>query len=88
MPVGWVLLYGSYVSHGIHQKRTEDCVLKVLFSQIVPWSLDYHKTFGELPDAKKRLFDRLSKSIRITNIDDKNGLVMLQNTAAESILCI
>ncbi|MCM4170195.1 UDP-N-acetylmuramoyl-L-alanyl-D-glutamate--2,6-diaminopimelate ligase [Arenibacter sp. TNZ] len=71
-------------SHGIHQKRTEGLVFEgAIFTNLSHDHLDYHKTFAEYRDAKKMLFDRLSKkAFALTNIDDKNGLVMLQNTAA------
>ena len=72
-------------SHGIHQKRTEGLVFEgAIFTNLSHDHLDYHKTFAEYRDTKKILFDRLSKkAFALTNIDDKNGLVMLQNTAAK-----
>ncbi|WP_339653217.1 UDP-N-acetylmuramoyl-L-alanyl-D-glutamate--2,6-diaminopimelate ligase [uncultured Maribacter sp.] len=71
-------------SHGIHQKRTEGLVFKgAIFTNLSHDHLDYHKTFAEYRDTKKVLFDQLSKkAFALTNIDDKNGLVMLQNTKA------
>lgn len=71
-------------SHGIHQKRTEGLVFEgAIFTNLSHDHLDYHKTFAEYRDTKKRLFDQLSKkAFALTNIDDKNGLVMLQNTSA------
>ncbi|SNR72520.1 UDP-N-acetylmuramoylalanyl-D-glutamate--2,6-diaminopimelate ligase [Maribacter sedimenticola] len=71
-------------SHGIHQKRTEGLVFEgAIFTNLSHDHLDYHKTFAEYRDTKKKLFDQLSKSaFALTNIDDKNGLVMLQNTKA------
>tara|TARA_R110002033_G_scaffold79931_5_gene131201 strand:+ start:15565 stop:17028 length:1464 start_codon:yes stop_codon:yes gene_type:complete len=71
-------------SHGIHQKRTEGLVFEgAIFTNLSHDHLDYHKTFAEYRDTKKILFDQLSKkSFALTNIDDKNGLVMLQNTKA------
>lgn len=71
-------------SHGIHQKRTEGLVFEgAIFTNLSHDHLDYHKTFAEYRDTKKMLFDQLSKSaFALTNIDDKNGLVMLQNTKA------
>lgn len=71
-------------SHGIHQKRTEGLVfVGAIFTNLSHDHLDYHKTFAEYRDTKKKLFDKLpSKAFALTNIDDKNGLVMLQNTGA------
>jgi len=71
-------------SHGIHQKRTEGLVFKgAIFTNLSHDHLDYHKTFAEYRDTKKKLFDTLpKKAFALTNIDDKNGLVMLQNTNA------
>ncbi|MEP3207677.1 MAG: UDP-N-acetylmuramoyl-L-alanyl-D-glutamate--2,6-diaminopimelate ligase [Maribacter sp.] len=71
-------------SHGIHQKRTEGLVFEgAVFTNLSHDHLDYHKTFAEYRDTKKILFDKLSKkAFALTNIDDKNGLVMLQNTVA------
>jgi UDP-N-acetylmuramoyl-L-alanyl-D-glutamate--2,6-diaminopimelate ligase len=71
-------------SHGIHQGRTEGLQFAVAgFTNITHDHLDYHKTFLEYLNTKKRFFDELStEAIAITNIDDKNGLVMLQNTKA------
>ncbi|MGJ8714772.1 MAG: UDP-N-acetylmuramoyl-L-alanyl-D-glutamate--2,6-diaminopimelate ligase [Maribacter stanieri] len=71
-------------SHGIHQKRTEGLVFEgAIFTNLSHDHLDYHKTFAEYRDTKKILFDQLpKKAFALTNIDDKNGLVMLQNTKA------
>ena len=71
-------------SHGIHQKRTEGLVFEgAVFTNLSHDHLDYHKTFAEYRDTKKVLFDNLTKkAFALTNIDDKNGLVMLQNTKA------
>ncbi|UGS23199.1 UDP-N-acetylmuramoyl-L-alanyl-D-glutamate--2,6-diaminopimelate ligase [Flavobacterium channae] len=74
-------------SHGIHQKRTE--ALKFaggVFTNLSHDHLDYHNTFAEYRDVKKSFFDHLPKdAFAITNIDDKNGLVMLQNTKAKKL---
>lgn len=72
-------------SHGIHQKRTEGLVFEgAIFTNLSHDHLDYHKTFAEYRDTKKKLFDDLPKrAFALTNIDDKNGLVMLQNTVAK-----
>ncbi|WP_291865974.1 UDP-N-acetylmuramoyl-L-alanyl-D-glutamate--2,6-diaminopimelate ligase [Maribacter sp.] len=71
-------------SHGIHQKRTEGLVFEgAIFTNLSHDHLDYHKTFAEYRDTKKVLFDNLSKkAFALTNLDDKNGEVMLQNTKA------
>ncbi|WP_291962343.1 UDP-N-acetylmuramoyl-L-alanyl-D-glutamate--2,6-diaminopimelate ligase [Maribacter sp.] len=71
-------------SHGIHQKRTEGLVFEgAIFTNLSHDHLDYHKTFAEYRDTKKILFDQLPKTaFALTNLDDKNGLVMLQNTKA------
>lgn len=72
-------------SHGIHQQRTEGLHFAGgIFSNISHDHLDYHKTFAEYRDVKKRFFDGLdSNAFAITNIDDKNGQFMLQNCAAK-----
>ncbi|MBK0370377.1 UDP-N-acetylmuramoyl-L-alanyl-D-glutamate--2,6-diaminopimelate ligase [Flavobacterium agrisoli] len=71
-------------SHGIHQKRTEGLhFVGGVFTNLSHDHLDYHATFAEYRDVKKSFFDSLPKSaFALTNIDDKNGGVMLQNTAA------
>ena len=72
-------------SHGIHQERIEGLhFVGGIFSNITHDHLDYHKTFAEYRDVKKRFFDGLDKNaFAITNIDDKNGHFMLQNTVAK-----
>ncbi len=74
-------------SHAVHQKRIAGIEFAGgIFTNITHDHLDYHKTFAEYIKAKKTFFDGLSKeAFAITNIDDKNGLVMLQNTAARKI---
>ncbi len=76
-------------SHAIHQKRIEGIDFRGgVFTNITHDHLDYHKTFAEYIKAKKAFFDGLSiKAFAITNIDDKNGLVMVQNTKAQKITC-
>ena len=72
-------------SHGIHQKRTEGLhFVGGVFSNLSHDHLDYHPTFAEYRDVKKSFFDNLPKTAFVlSNIDDKNGQVMLQNTAAK-----
>ena len=72
-------------SHGIHQKRTEGLHFAGgIFTNLSHEHLDYHKDFKEYRDVKKKFFDQLPKSaFALTNADDKNGAVMLQNTAAK-----
>lgn len=74
-------------SHGVHQKRTEGlCFVGGIFTNLSHDHLDYHATFAEYRDVKKSFFDNLSKeAFALSNIDDKNGLVMLQNTAAKKL---
>ncbi|TVZ57817.1 UDP-N-acetylmuramoylalanyl-D-glutamate--2,6-diaminopimelate ligase [Flavobacteriaceae bacterium MAR_2010_105] len=71
-------------SHGIHQNRTEGLHFEGgIFTNLSHDHLDYHETFAEYRDVKKSFFDMLPKqAFALVNIDDKNGLVMLQNTAA------
>lgn len=71
-------------SHGIHQKRTEGLTFAGgVFTNLSHDHLDYHETFAEYRNVKKTFFDSLSKSaFALTNIDDKNGAFMLQNTKA------
>lgn len=72
-------------SHGIHQNRTEGLHFEGgIFTNLSHDHLDYHNTFAEYRDVKKSFFDKLPKSaFSLVNIDDKNGLVMLQNTASK-----
>ncbi|ESU23306.1 UDP-N-acetylmuramoylalanyl-D-glutamate--2,6-diaminopimelate ligase [Flavobacterium enshiense DK69] len=74
-------------SHGIHQKRTEGLhFVGGIFTNLSHDHLDYHTTFAEYRDVKKSYFDNLPKSaFAISNIDDKNGAVMLQNTKARKV---
>ena len=71
-------------SHAIVQERTRGLHFAGgIFSNITHDHLDYHKTFAEYIRAKKLFFDGLgAKAFALTNIDDRNGRVMVQNTAA------
>jgi len=72
-------------SHGIHQKRTSGLHFAGgIFTNLTHDHLDYHKTFAAYRDVKKSFFDQLPKTaFALVNVDDKNGLVLLQNTAAK-----
>ncbi len=72
-------------SHAIHQHRIAGLQFAgAIFSNITQDHLDYHKTFKEYIQAKKAFFDTLSaKAFALVNSDDKNGMVMVQNTAAK-----
>jgi UDP-N-acetylmuramoyl-L-alanyl-D-glutamate--2,6-diaminopimelate ligase len=82
--VGVEFCFMEVSSHGIHQYRTEGLHFEGgIFTNLSHDHLDYHKTFAEYRDVKKKFFDGLSsKAFALSNIDDKNGLVMLQNTKA------
>ena len=71
-------------SHAIHQKRIGGLKFAGgLFTNLTRDHLDYHKTFENYRNAKKAFFDGLPKdAFAITNADDKNGMVMVQNTKA------
>ncbi len=72
-------------SHAIHQNRIEGVSFDGgVFTNISHDHLDYHKSFNEYLKTKKRFFDNLSNNaFALTNIDDKNGKIMLQNTEAK-----
>jgi len=74
-------------SHGIHQKRTEALEFTGgVFTNLSHDHLDYHATFAEYRDVKKSFFDHLPPSaFALSNVDDKNGVVMLQNTRARKL---
>lgn len=72
-------------SHAIHQKRISGLKFDGgIFTNITQDHLDYHKTMAEYLKAKKMFFDNLPETaFALTNVDDKNGSVMLQNTKAK-----
>ncbi len=74
-------------SHGIHQNRTEGLEFAGgIFTNLSHDHLDYHSSFAEYRDVKKSFFDHLPKNaFALVNVDDKNGLVMLQNTQATKL---
>lgn len=74
-------------SHGIHQNRTAGLEFAGgVFTNLSHDHLDYHSSFAEYRDVKKRFFDELPKTaFGIVNVDDKNGLIMLQNTRAKKL---
>jgi len=72
-------------SHGIDQHRTTALEFAGgIFTNLSHDHLDYHSSFAEYRDVKKRFFDELPASaFALTNTDDKNGQIMLQNTRAQ-----
>ena len=71
-------------SHAISQKRIGGLrFVGGVFTNLTRDHLDYHKTFDNYRDAKKAFFDMLPRgAFAITNADDRNGMVMVQNTGA------
>lgn len=71
-------------SHAIHQHRIGGLrYVGGIFTNLTRDHLDYHKTFENYRNAKKMFFDGLPKeAFAITNADDKNGMIMVQNTKA------
>ena len=74
-------------SIGVEQERVAGLKFKAgIFSNLTHDHLDYHKTFAEYLRCKKLFFDTLpADAYAITNIDDRNGMVMLQNTKAQPV---
>ena len=82
--VGCEYAFMECSSHAIHQKRIGGLKFAGgLFTNLTRDHLDYHKTFENYRNAKKAFFDGLPKdAFAITNADDKNGMIMVQNTKA------
>ncbi len=74
-------------SIGVEQERVAGLKFKAgIFSNLTHDHLDYHKTFAEYLRCKKLFFDSLpADAYAITNIDDRNGMVMMQNTKAQVV---
>ncbi len=74
-------------SHGIAQKRSDGLSFDGgVFTNLSHDHLDYHNSFAEYRDVKKSFFDNLPKTaFALSNIDDKNGSVMLQNSQAKKV---
>ncbi len=74
-------------SIGVEQERVAGLKFKVgIFSNLTHDHLDYHKTFAEYLRCKKLFFDNLPPdAYAVTNIDDRNGMVMMQNTKAQIV---
>lgn len=74
-------------SHAIHQKRVERLhFVGGLFTNLTQDHLDYHENMLEYRNVKKAFFDHLTEeAFALTNLDDKNGMVMLQNTKARKL---
>jgi UDP-N-acetylmuramoyl-L-alanyl-D-glutamate--2,6-diaminopimelate ligase len=72
-------------SHAIVQNRISGLEFKGgVFTNITHDHLDFHKTFDEYIKAKKQFFDKLpAEAFALTNVDDRNGQVMVQNTKAQ-----
>ena len=76
-------------SIGLEQDRVAGLDVRAgIFSNLTHDHLDYHKTFAEYLRCKKLFFDNLpDNAYAITNIDDRNGMVMVQNTRAHIVTC-
>lgn len=74
-------------SIGMEQERVTGLDFNIgIFSNLTHDHLDYHKTFAEYLRCKKLFFDRLpAGAYAVTNADDRNGMVMVQNTAAKVV---
>ncbi len=83
--VGCDYAFMEVSSHAIHQKRISGLNFAGgIFTNLTQDHLDYHHTMEEYLKAKKMFFDELpATAFALTNVDDKNGMVMLQNTKAK-----
>jgi UDP-N-acetylmuramoyl-L-alanyl-D-glutamate--2,6-diaminopimelate ligase len=83
--IGCEYCFMEVSSHGIAQHRTTGLKFTGgIFTNLSHDHLDYHSTFAEYRDVKKKFFDELpSSAFALTNADDKNGMVMFQNTKAK-----
>jgi UDP-N-acetylmuramoyl-L-alanyl-D-glutamate--2,6-diaminopimelate ligase len=81
---GCEFVFMEVSSHSVVQHRIAGLSFTgAIFSNLTHDHLDYHKTFDAYLKAKKQFFDTLSESaFALTNIDDRNGLVMVQNSPA------
>lgn len=84
--VGVEFCFMEVSSHGIHQQRTKGLHFTGgIFTNLSHDHLDYHSSFAEYRDVKKSFFDGLPKTaFALTNVDDKNGKIMTQNTIAKT----
>lgn len=84
---GCTFVFMEVSSHAVHQRRIAGLEFAGgIFSNITHDHLDYHQTFDEYIRVKKAFFDGLpAQAFAITNLDDKRGPVMLQNTVAKKL---
>jgi UDP-N-acetylmuramoyl-L-alanyl-D-glutamate--2,6-diaminopimelate ligase len=87
LEAGCEYVFMEVSSHAAEQKRTSGLSFDGgIFTNLTRDHLDYHKTVENYLKAKKSFFDNLpATAFALTNIDDKNGLVMLQNTKAKKL---
>ena len=84
--IGVEFCFMEVSSHGIHQHRSAGLTFEGgIFTNLSHDHLDYHSSFAEYRNVKKSFFDGLPKTaFALTNVDDKNGQIMLQNTKAKT----
>lgn len=82
---GGAFCFMEVSSHAIDQDRIAGLHFSgAIFTNLTHDHLDYHKTFSAYLNAKKRFFDTLApEAFALVNADDRNGLVMTQNTVAQ-----